>query len=161
MIRLVITGLWICLVTALSTYAATMWETRTTPAAEVDQLFGGLRSMQTSTISVPVIDKGGVQGYVLAQFTFTMNSEIVNRMSITPDVFLLDAAFRTIYATDAETLSGSKKQNFQNLTAAIKKRVNERFGHDFVVDVLIEKFNFVSKDQTRQGLEQIKSRPEF
>jgi len=151
MIRLVVTGVWVCLVTVLSSYAAAMWHSQKTEEPGVEKLFGGLQSMQTSMISVPVISAGAVEGYVLAQFTFTMSSDVVSRMSVKPDVFLLDSAFRTIYAADPSTLRGSKKQDFSVLTTAIKERVNERFGGPFVEDVLIEKFSFVPKEETRSG----------
>jgi len=151
MIRLIATGVWICLVTVLSSYAATMWHGQAPQEEGVEKLFGGLQSMQTTMISVPVISSGAIEGYVLAQFTFTMSSDTVSRMSVKPDVFLLDSAFRTIYAADPATLRGSKKQDFSVLTAAIKAQVNERFGSPFVEDVLIEKFNFVSKEETRSG----------
>ncbi|MCK9911338.1 hypothetical protein MXD81_19460, partial [Microbacteriaceae bacterium K1510] len=44
-----------------------------------------------------------------------------------------------------------KKQDLQALTAAIKERVNQRFGEPLVEDVLIEKLTFVPKDEVREG----------
>ena len=161
MIRIIVTGLWICLVTALSSYAATLWKTDTAPEAEVDKLFGGLESVKTSMISVPVVSSGAVDGYVLAQFVFTMKSDVLKKMSVKPDVFLLDAAFRTIYSSDAASLRGAKKQDLQALTSAVKTRVNERFGQQFVEDVLIERFAFVPKSETRSGAELMKQAPDF
>lgn len=161
MIRLIATGVWICLVTALSSYAAALWHSQTPPGAEVDKLFGGLESVKTSSINVPIVSAGAVQGYVLTQFTFTMKSDVLKRMSVKPDVYLLDAAFRTIYGSDAASMRGARKQDLQALTAAIKSRVNERFGNDFVEDVLIEKFNFIPKDEVRNGANLVKMRPEL
>lgn len=161
MIRLIATGLWICLVTALSTYAATLWQTETTPREEVEKLFGGLQSMQTSMISVPIVSEGAVQGYVVAQFTFTMQADLVRRMSVKPDVFLLDAAFRAIYGGDPAVLRGARKQDLQQLTAAIKERTNGRFGKPLIEDVLIEKYNYVPKGEVRDGANLVKMQPDF
>lgn len=161
MIKLIGTGVWICLVTMASSYAATLWQTQTAPEAEVDKFFGGLEAMKTSMISVPVIASGAVQGYVLAQFTFTMKANLSRRMSVKPDVFVLDAAFRAIYSGDASMLRGAKKQDLQALTTAIKSHVNERFGEAFVDDVLIEKYNFLPKDEVRNGASLVKMQPKF
>lgn len=161
MIRLIVTGIWICLVTALSSYAATLWKTETQPEEVVDNLFGGLQSVKTSMISVPVVSGGAVDGYVLAQFTFTMKADVLKKMSVKPDVFLLDAAFRTIYGSEAAALRGSKKQDLQTLTSAVKTRVNERFGQQFVEDVLIERFTFIPKSETRNGAELMKMTPDL
>lgn len=161
MIKLIATGVWICLVTMVSSYAATLWQTETAPEAEVDRLFGGLESVKTSLISVPVISSGAIQGYVMAQFSFTMKADLLQRMSVKPDVFLLDSAFRTIYGTDAVLLRGAQKQDLQVLTNEIKSNVNERFGKAFVHDVLIERYNFLPKDEVRDGAKKKDAEPGF
>lgn len=161
MIRLIATGIWICVVTVLSSYAATLWQSTAAPEGEVVTLFGGLESMKTNLISVPVISHGAVEGYVLAQFTFTMKADVAGRMSVKPDVFLLDAAFRAIYSEDAANLRGAKKQDLQALTGDIKSRVNQRFGEDLVEDVLIERLSFLPKEEARDGANLVKMRPDL
>jgi hypothetical protein len=142
-----------------ASYAAFLWKTQTPPEAEVDKFFGGLNSVKTSMISVPVIERGSVQGYVLAQFSFTMQADLLRRMSVKPDVYLLDAAFRAIYSSDVSSLRGAKKQDLQGLTTAIKSRVNERFGDAFVDDVLIETYSFLPKEEARNGANLLKMQP--
>ncbi len=161
MIKLIATGVWVCLVTMGSSYAAILWKSQTQPKEEVEKFFGGLSSVKTSLISVPVIESGAVQGYILAQFTFTMQADLLRRMSVKPDVYLLDAAFRAIYSGNASDLRGAKKQDLEALTSAIKSTVNERFGEVFVNDVLIEKYTFLPKDETRGGANLMKIDPKF
>ena len=43
--------------------------------AEPEKLYGGLETVRTRMISVPVIRSGAIQGYVLAQFSFTADAE--------------------------------------------------------------------------------------
>jgi hypothetical protein len=161
MIRLIALGVWVCLVTMVSSYAATLWKTQTTPEVQVEKLFGGLQSVKTSLVSVPIVSDGGVQGYVIAQFSFTIKADVLRRMSVKPDVFLLDSAFRTIYSADAAAVRGAKKQDLQSLTAGIKSHVNERFGNAFVEDVLIERFSYVPKDEVRNGAKLTKLQPDL
>lgn len=157
MIKLAITGIWICLVTIASMYAAaSIWQTPANPEAEGDRYFGGLEALKTNLISVPVIADGSVKGYVLAQFTFTMKSNVLNRMTVKPDVYLLDSAFRSIYGGNARQLTGAKKQDLEALTAQIKDHVNARFGQAFVDEVLIEKYTFLPKDEVRGGANLVK-----
>jgi hypothetical protein len=151
MIKLIATGVWICLVTLAASYVAILWHSPAAPEAEADKFFGGLQSVKTNPISVPVIGGGAVQGYVLAQFTFTIKANLLRTMSVKPDVYLLDAAFRAIYSGDPAQLRGAKKQDLEALTKSIKTQVNERFGQPFVDDVLIEKYTYLSKDEVRGG----------
>jgi hypothetical protein len=90
-----------------------------------------------------------------------MKSDVLRRMSVKPEDFLMDAAFRAIYAADASALRGARKQDLQELTAVIKTKANERFGNELVEDVLIVKFNFVPKSEVRNGANLVKTRPEF
>lgn len=159
MIKLIATGVWACLVTMGASYGAILWKSQTQPEAEVEKFFGGLSSVKTSLISVPVIESGAVYGYVLAQFTFTIQADLLRRMSVNPQVYLLDAAFRAIYGGKAADLRGAKKQDLDALTSAIKSSVNERFGEVFVNDVLIEKYTFLPKDEVRGGANLIKMDP--
>jgi hypothetical protein len=159
MIKLIATGIWVCLVTLGSIYGAILWQTQTPPDEEVDKFFGGLDSVKTSLISVPIIERGSVQGYVLAQFSFTMKADLLRRLSVKPDVYLLDAAFRAIYGSAVSDLRGAKKQDLQGLTSTIKSKVNDRFGQVFVEDVLIEKYNFLPKDEVRNGAKLMKLEP--
>jgi hypothetical protein len=161
MIKLIATGVWICLVTIASSYAATLWRTETAPNEEVDKLFGGLESVKTSLISVPVIASGTIQGYVLAQFVFTIKASLLKRMSVKPDVYLLDSAFRAIYTQNPSVLRGAKKQDLQALTTTIKSRVNKRLGNEFVDDVLIERYNYLRKDEVRDGAKLMKKPPDL
>ncbi len=157
MIRLIATGVWICLVTIASSYTASVLYGPSTAEAEADKFFGGLESVTTSQMSVPVIADGSVQGYVLAQFSFTIKADLLRRMSVKPDIFLLDAAFRSIYGGDASTLRNAEKQDLQALTAKIKDQVNVRFDEPFVDEVLVEKYTFLAKDEVRDGAKLIKS----
>ena len=52
-------------------------------------------------ISVPVIRSGAIQGYVMAQFSFTANAKTLKRLSVKADVVVLDEAFKAIYSEEA------------------------------------------------------------
>lgn len=160
MIRLIVLGVWVCLITMASSFAATMWKAKATAEAPVEKLFGGLQSVKTSLVSVPIVSEGGIQGYVISQFTFTIKADLLRRMSVKPDVYLLDSAFRTIYGADPAAVRGAKKQDLQALTAAIKASVNERLGSDFVEDVLIERYSYVPKDEVRNGAKLTRLQPD-
>lgn len=151
MIKLVLSGLWVCLVTLASTYAAVSWHTARTPEPEVQKLFGGLESVRTRMISVPVVADGAVHGYVMAQFVFTVDANAMKRMPVKPDVFLLDEAFKTIYGSDRIDFRQARKQDLPGLSKDIADNVNKRLGVALIDDVLIQEFNYVSKADVRDG----------
>ncbi len=151
MIKLILCGLWVCVVTLASMYAMIAWRTAPDPEVAKEQYFGGLEHVRTRTISVPLIDKGVIQGYVTAQFSFNIDAKTLHQLSVKPDVLLLDAAFKTIYAGDILDFRHPGKQDLSLLTKTIADSVNKRFGKRFVEDVLVEELNYVPKDQVRGG----------
>src|SRR5262249_18918413 len=100
MIKLIICGLWACAVTLASSYAVVYWQTGGRASAAPDAKHeepheggggagGGLEAVKTRMISVPIIADGAIQGYVLAQFSFTVDGSLMKRMPVKPDLVFL------------------------------------------------------------------------
>jgi len=151
MIKLLAVGLWVCAVTLASGYAAVTWQAGRLPQPEAEKFFGGLDYVKTKMISVPVIADGAVQGYVVAQFVFTIDATLLKKLSVKPDVFLVDEAIRTIYSGQGFDFRQMKKHDLPTLSKAIADSVNARFGAHFVEDVLVQDLNYLPKDQIRAG----------
>ena len=153
MIKLILSGLWVCLVTLASTYAAVSWLAPRAPEPETQtqKLSGGLDSVKTRMISVPVVADGAIQGYVMAQFVFTVDSKTMKHLSVKPDVFLLDEAFKAIYGAQNVDFRTFQKSDLPGLSKQIAEGVNKRLGMPLVDDVLIQELSYISKDNVRGG----------
>ena len=154
MIKLILSGLWVCLVTLASTYAAVSWLAPRVPEAEthIQKLNGGLESVKTRMISVPVIGDGAIHGYVLAQFVFTVDGKAMKHLTVKPEAFLLDEAFKAIYGGETIDFRNFTKRDLQALSKQIGDNVNKRLGAHLVEDVLVQELNYVAKDHVRGGL---------
>lgn len=154
MIKVVALGFWICAVTLAATWAGATFlggsdETQDGQASDV--LLGDLASVDGLKINVPMIVDGGIQGYVMAQLSFTVEKETLEKLAIKPDSFIVDEAFRTIYEGEAFNFKRMKKQDMDMLAGSIKANVNKRFGSQFVHDVLFEDLNYVPLERVRGG----------
>ena len=155
MIKLILCGLWVCVVTLLSTYAAVSWQTAARAPEhepEAQKQFGGLESVKTRMISVPIIADGAIQGYVTAQFLYTVDGKVMKRLSVKPDDFLLDEAFRAIYGGTSIDFRKFKKQDLAGLSKQIGENVNKRLSVRLIEDVLVQELNYISKENVRGGL---------
>ena len=157
MVRLILSGVWVCLVTLASCYAAVVWQTAV-PASPVVRTEGSdpqqaaaVESVKTRMISVPVVGDGAIHGYVMAQFIFNVNVATAKRLPIKADMLLLDEAFKTIYAGDVVDFRHFRKQDLSRLSKGIAENANKRFGMQLVEDVLIQELNYIPKDQVRGG----------
>jgi len=149
MIKLILCGVWACAVTLLSCYAAVSWHSRA-PAPEQGAL-AGIETVRTRMISVPVVADGAIHGYVMAQFVFTVDGKVMKHLSVKPDLFLLDEAFKTIYSGENVDFRQFKKQDLPALSKRIGESVNKRLGVALINDVLIQEMNYIAKEQVRGG----------
>ena len=67
MIRLLMTGVWACLVTVGASLGISYWKESHAPLAPKQEYLEGLVHEKTKVINVPMIAEGSVQGYIVAQ----------------------------------------------------------------------------------------------
>jgi hypothetical protein len=157
-IKLILVGLWACAITLSSCWAVVSW-TAASKLAESEPAHGHggeksgstLEHVRTKMISVPIIAEGAIQGYVIAQFIFSIDAKQLKQLSIRPEAILLDEAFKVIYAGEAIDFRNIKKQDLPAMLKSINEGVNKRFGSQIVESVLIQELNYISKAEARLG----------
>lgn len=147
MIRLLLAGLWVCILTAGTSYAVAYWKENGGALAAREEYLDGLQYQKTRVLSVPMVENGAVQGYVVARFVYTVDGKTLQQLAVPPEPFVVDEAFRRIYADERLDFRKLARYDLSILTAAVKQRVNERMQADVVQDVLIEDFNYVAREE--------------
>jgi len=152
MIKPLLIGLWISGVTLGACYGAIVWQSSQSKSEEKkEKFFGKVEQVKTKALSVPIISDGAIQGYVVAQFAFTVESDVLKKLSVQPETLLLDEAFKILFNGDVLQFKTMKKGDLEKSAKQIADNVNRRFGKEFVHDVLIQELNFVPKEQARGG----------
>lgn len=149
MIKTVLTGVWICVVTLASLYFVMVWQGGKNASAQPDKFFGGLDYVKTNTVSVPIIDDGEVAGYVLARFVYLADGRKLKKLSVPAELILIDEAFQTIYAGSLKSFKRIEKYDLAALTNKMKDSANKRFETKLIEDVLIESISYVPKSEAR------------
>lgn len=152
MIKMIISGVWVCLVTLGAAYFAFQWQVNAKPVDPSQKHFNANKeAVKTRMISVPMIRDGALQGYVMAQLTFTIDSKLNKEMPIKASEYLLDEAFKVIYGESDLDFRNFKKQDLVGISKQIADNANKRFGNPIVDDVLIQELNYLPKEQARGG----------
>jgi hypothetical protein len=145
MLKILISGLWVCAVTLGSAYLVVVMRTHHAEAAataEVDKVGYD----KTRAINVPMIANGSVQGYVIAQFSYTTNIEDSKKANVPIEAFILDEAFKALYADEKMDFRHLEKYDVASLTKSLIEKVNVRLKTPLLKDVLVEEFNYISKE---------------
>jgi len=150
MIQLVVTGIWACLVTVAASYGVAYWKANGHTFLPKEEYLQGVEYEKTKVLNVPMIADGSVQGYIVTQFVFTIDATTHRQMTVPPEVFVVDEAFRTIYGDETLDFRDLGRYDLAGLAATIRERVNQRIQADVIQEVLIEDFNYVSKGDLRK-----------
>ena len=155
MVQALLAGIVAALVALGSFYGAAVWVAAKEGKSVQAQVFTPLKEMKTDIISVPMIHKGEVQGYVLARFAWLVDEKKLKELAIDPGAIITDEAFRIIYASPITDFRHIEKYDLASLTRRLKEAVNRRLGDDLVHDVLVESINYVARSEIRyKGLKQ-------
>lgn len=150
MMKLLITGIWACLVTVGTSFGISYWkETAAALPAKQDQP-EGLVYEKVKVINVPMIADGSVQGYIVTQLVFTANAKVLRQLPVPPEPFVVDEAFRMIYGDQKLDFKNLGRYDLTQFAQAVRAQVNKRLQTDALQEVLVQDFNYVSKDQIRR-----------
>jgi hypothetical protein len=150
MMRMLLLGLWACAVMAGASYAAISMGLLQPGKEKSSHEDGKLETIKSRVISVPIINDGDIQGYVLAKFSVIAVSSRLKALPIKVDEFVTDEAFRAIYNSSRHDFRNMQKMDLTALSSEIIERVNKRIGPGVLKDLLIQEFSFISKKDARQ-----------
>ncbi len=150
MMRMILAGFWLCLVTLASGWGAVEYFTRQAgAAADDDNYFRGITYETTRAMTVPIIADGAVDGYIVAQFVYTAQSRDLQALGVPAESFIVDEAFHHIFTMEDIDFHDLRRFDSRAFLEEITQRVNTRLESPLIREMLIEEFNFVDASQLR------------
>jgi hypothetical protein len=156
MIKIIAIGAWVCAVSLGSSFLVASLQAGPAPAEAHAEptYFQGLDYRKTEDITVPMISDKGLEGYVLARFVYTIDGKTFSELKVPPDPFISDSAFRRIYSLDGFSFDQPQRFDLKALTAQVREDVNAAFKKDLVEEVLVDKFDYIRRNEVRGSGEQ-------
>jgi hypothetical protein len=75
---------------------------------------------------------------------------VLRQLPVPPEPFVIDEAFRNIYGDPKLDFKNLARYDLAQFAQTIRSQVNKRLQTDAVQDVLVQEFNYVSKEQLRR-----------
>ncbi|MDQ0326273.1 hypothetical protein J2R99_002142 [Rhodopseudomonas julia] len=144
-------GMWACVVALLASFFAAQWKADVKPAPDEGPALVGLEHRKLEPMTVPVIQDGVLQGYILARLVFTADAGAMSKLSMDPAPFVTDEAFREFYNNGKVEFGRLAKYNLDRLINNIKENTNKRLGPGFIQDILVEEINYVDRRSMGQS----------
>lgn len=106
--------------------------------------------IKSGVISVPVIKSGTIRGYVIAEFLCVIDTERAAKRPVV--AYLADEVFRRIFNNEAADFARVELIDVPKLVAAMRESLNQRLGGEVVTDVLVQQFEYISKQEIRDQI---------
>ena len=149
MVKLVLTGLWVCVVTLASVYFSV--QMATAPAADPNAAKQAQEEyVKGETVNVPIIDNNAVTGYFITKISYMMSKDRPKSLDQLPLTELTtDELYSLLVGNKTIDLSHTASFDLPAFREAVRKQMNERLGGDYVASVLVEQLDYLSKDELR------------
>jgi hypothetical protein len=134
---------------ASSAYIAATWKYNEAEGPPAAKKSDGIQRRKTAPINVPMISNGTVEGYIVAQFVYLADEGALREMSVPPDDFITDEAFRELYSSNVD-FNHLEKYDVERLTKALTEKINHRLEKDIIKAVLVAEFTYIPKRDVSQ-----------
>jgi len=151
MIKFIAAGLWLCAVTIGAVFFSFQMSTASSNQAPAAPLLGGLDYVGTPVISVPVLTKEGIVGYVLAKLVYTGEADRLRKLSVPAETLFADELYTYLFSNPAVNFTEVKTLDLDALRNGVRDSINKRIGEDVVHDVMVEQIDYLSKDEIRDN----------
>ncbi|MCM2291391.1 hypothetical protein NAC44_03490 [Allorhizobium sp. BGMRC 0089] len=151
MIKIIIAGVWAVIVALVAVYFSV--SIATAPVAHEDPNASKIATqvVRGEQITIPDLEKGGVQGYFLSRLSFVVDKDKVEKVEIPMNTVMTDELFSLLVGNKMIDMSNGHKLDVNAFREKIKDDVNKRLGAPVVTEVLIEQLDYLSKQEIDQG----------
>ncbi len=148
MIKIVLTGVWVCAVTLAAVYfsihlALAPASAPTETAARDTQLVKG------ETVTIPMIENGGVRGYFLGRVSLLADKAKASNPAVPLKDILRDELFTLLVGDKMVDLAHTANFSLDTFRSRIKDAMNKRLGEGTVTDVLVDQLDYMNKDDVK------------
>lgn len=149
MVKLLLTGLWVCIVTLGAVYFSVQMSAAPPPVDEEAMRKERLEVVRGEAITVPVISNGSITGYFLGRVSFMMDKEKAKEIKLPITELMTDQLFTLLVGNKMVDLSNPGAFDLEKFKSSIKDNMNSKIGEGVVAEVLVEQLDYMSKEDIR------------
>lgn len=151
MIKFIVAAIWICVVTIGAMIYSFQSSVAKPDAGAEPAFFGGLDYVKTDVISVPVLQKGVINGYFIARLVYTVEPGKMRKLSVPAQSLIVDEVYTYLFSHPETDFSQADKVDIDALRTGIKNSINKRVEDTLIHDVLVEQIDYLSKADIRNN----------
>lgn len=151
MVKLLLTGLWVCIVTLGAVYFSVQMSAAPAPVDEEAKKKEMQELVRGESITIPVIANGAITGYFLSRVSFMMDREKIKGVKLPMTELTTDELFTLLIGNKMVDLSKPGAFDLEKFRSSIKDDMNSKLGDGLVAEVLVEQLDYLSKEDIRNN----------
>lgn len=154
MLKLILTGVWVAVVTLGSVYFSIQMSKAPDPADEEARKKAVQELVRGEVTTFPVITDGKVQGYFLTRTSYIVDKTKMPTVTMPVSVLLTDELYTALVGDKVIRVGESKNFDLKAFRERVKEVLNKRLGQDVVMDIVVEQIDYLSKEDIRTSMSQ-------
>jgi hypothetical protein len=150
MIKFLAVGIWTILLLSGSVYL--FYGNKKTSQEELIEksaYLGKLEVVKLEPMSITIIRQNKLQGYVILDISFTIETSKKAKLSVPAELLLRDVVNSSVFGNTEIDINHLDRFDFKKFKEHVLKKIHNRFGKDYISDVLIERIDFINNDSIR------------
>jgi len=148
MIKIVLTGVWVCIVTLAAVYFS-IHLAMAPASAPTETAVRDTQLVKGETVTIPMIDNGGVRGYFLGRVSLMADKAKASNPAVPLKDILRDELFTLLVGNKMVDLAHIADFKLDTFRSSIKDAMNKRLGDGTVTDVLVDQLDYMNKDDVK------------
>lgn len=149
MVKLLLTGLWVCIVTLGAVYFSVQMAAGPAPVDEEAAARDKLELVRGESITVPMISNGAITGYFIGRISFMMDKTKAAQITLPIAELTTDQLYTLLVGNKMVDLSNPGAFDLQKFKTTVKDGMNCKLGDQVVAEVLVEQLDYMSKEDIR------------
>lgn len=144
MIKLILTGVWICVITLASVYFS--MQMAAAPRVDEDAArAAALELIKGTQTTIPVIRDGAVKGYFLTRVSFTADGDLAAKQVVPIGETITDELYTLLVGERMVDIENLDRFDVEAFRTKIRDGLNTRFGEPIIDRVLVEQIDYIAK----------------
>jgi hypothetical protein len=151
MLKLIITGVWVAIVTLGSVYFSIQMSKAPDPAEDEAKKKAVQELVRGETITYPVIASGKVEGYFLAKASYITDKTKLEEIKLPIPELMTDELYTALVGDKIIRIGENRNFDLKGFKERVKQSLNERLGADVVLDVIVEQIDYITKQELQDN----------
>ncbi|MBL0370705.1 hypothetical protein JJB09_01565 [Rhizobium sp. KVB221] len=154
MLKLILTGVWVAVVTLGSVYFSIEMSKAPDPADEEAKKKAVQELVRGEVVTFPVIGDGHVEGYFLTRTSYIVDKTKIAEITLPIDALLTDELYTALVGDRVIRVEENGQFDLKAFRERIKTALNKRLGSDAILDIVVEQVDYLSKEDIRTSMSQ-------